>query len=150
MITGYQIEQVLPHEHPMILLNEFTEAGEDYAVCKVFINNESPFYDKSIQAVPTYVGIEYMAQAIAAYAGAHALQTGGEVKIGFLLGCRKYQPSIRAFTKDSALTINVQKIVVEDSGLSVFECQIFCLGQCLVKANLNVFQPDDPKAWLTE
>jgi predicted hotdog family 3-hydroxylacyl-ACP dehydratase len=150
MITDYNIEQVLPHAHPMILLSQFIEAGAEHAVCTVDIDRNSPFYDDTQQAVPAYVGVEYMAQTIAAYAGAHALATGGTVKIGFLLGCRKYQPATPGFQAGQTLHIQVRKLVMEDSGLSVFECQILHQQQLLVAANLNVFQPDDHKVWLTE
>lgn len=150
MITGYSIEQVLPHRSPMILLDNFIEAGADYAVCKVTIAEHSQFYDGVSQTVPAYVGIEYMAQTIAAYAGASNLAKGGAIKIGFLLGCRKYQPEVTAFTLGTELTITATELVTEDNGLSVFDCSIMQQQQLLVSARLNVFQPDNHQAWLTE
>lgn len=150
MITGYTIEQVLPHAHPMILLTQFIEAGEDHGICTVTISPDSPFFDQQHQAVPSYVGIEYMAQAIAAYAGANRLSRGGQVKIGFLLGCRKYQPAVSYFKNNAELTVQVTQLVMESSGLSVFDCQISDQQQVLVTAKLNVFQPEDHQAWLTE
>ena len=150
MITGYNIEQVLPHAHPMILLSQFIEAGTGHAVCTVNISPDSPFYDNNIQAVPAYVGIEYMAQCIAAYAGANALAAGEQVKIGFLLGCRKYHPGVSRFDNGQTLQIYVSKLVTEESGLSVFECRILQQDTLIVSANLNVFQPDDHRVWLTE
>ena len=113
MITGYSIEQVLPHRPPMILLDNFIEAGADYAICTLTITEQSPFYDAASQTVPAYVGIEYMAQTIAAYAGASNLAKGGAVKIGFLLGSRKYQPTVTVFKAGSTLEISAQKLVME-------------------------------------
>ncbi|QBL10686.1 3-hydroxylacyl-ACP dehydratase [Rheinheimera sp. D18] len=150
MITGYSIEQVLPHRAPMILLDRFIEAGADYGICSLIISENSPFYDSARGAVPAYVGIEYMAQTIAAYAGANRLVAGGQVKIGFLLGCRKYQPLVTEFTIGTELTIHATQLVRESSGLSVFECSISKQQQVLVNARLNVFEPDDHEAWLTE
>ncbi|MEH8022157.1 hotdog family protein [Rheinheimera metallidurans] len=150
MITGYSIEQVLPHRAPMILLNRFVEAGTDYGICSITISENSPFYDVARAAVPAYVGIEYMAQTIAAYAGANRLVAGGQVKIGFLLGCRKYQPLVTEFTLGTELTVHATQLVMESSGLSVFECSISDQQQVLVTARLNVFEPEDHQTWLTE
>lgn len=142
MIRGYAIEQVLPHAHPMILLSRFIEAGTDYAVCEVDISPQSAFYQPESGAVPAYAGIEYMAQTIAAYAGANALQQGGKVKVGFLLGCRKYSPDVSQFKQGSVLRVKASKLVMDESGLSVFDCQISIEGKTVVTANLNVFQPE--------
>ncbi|WNO59544.1 hotdog family protein [Rheinheimera sp. MMS21-TC3] len=150
MITGYSIEQVLPHRAPMILLDNFIEAGADYGICQVAISESSPFYDPASNAVPAYVGIEYMAQTIAAYAGANRLKAGGQVKIGFLLGCRKYQPQVTEFIAGTELTVRATELVRESSGLSVFECSISSQEQLLVSARLNVFEPEDYQEWLTE
>ncbi len=146
MIRGYAIEQVLPHAHPMILLSRFIEAGSDYAICQVDISPLSAFYQPELSAVPAYVGIEYMAQTIAAYAGANALQQGGKVQVGFLLGCRKYSPEVSHFTQGAVLKVKATKLVMDESGLSVFDCQISIEGQTVVTANLNVFQPQQSEA----
>lgn len=150
MITGYSIEQVLPHTHPMILLSDFIEAGPEHAVCKVRISAKSAFFDQRQQGVPAYVGLEYMAQTIAAYAGASKLAAGGNVRVGFLLGCRKYQPLVPVFPAGAELRITATKVVIDESGLSVFECQIQLQEQQLVAAKLNVFEPEDHRIWLTE
>lgn len=150
MITGYSLEQVLPHAAPMILLSEFIEAGETHAVCTVTISKNSMFYNATTASIPAYVGIEYMAQTIAAFAGANGLANGGTVKIGFLLGCRKYQPVVTEFVVGDELTITANEVVSESTGLSVFECSIMLHQQVVVTAKLNVFQPEDHQVWLTE
>jgi predicted hotdog family 3-hydroxylacyl-ACP dehydratase len=150
MITGYSLEQVLPHAAPMILLSTFIEAGDAHAVCTVIISEDSLFYNAATASVPAYVGIEYMAQTIAAFAGANSLASGGSVKIGFLLGCRKYQPVVTEFAVGAELTITANEVVSESTGLSVFECSIMQHQQVVVTAKLNVFQPDDHQVWLME
>lgn len=150
MITGYPIEQVLPHAHPMILLSAFVQADDEHAVCRVQISPQSPFYDAAADAVPAYVGLEYMAQTIAAYAGATKLNAGDTVRVGFLLGCRKYQPEVQWFNCGADLQVQATKVVMDESGLSVFDCQILQQGKLLVSAKLNVFEPADHRVWLTE
>jgi len=150
VIKGYPIGQILPHKQPMILLDDFIEAGAEHAVCKVNITAQSPFFDAVSRTVPAYVGIEYMAQTIAAYAGAHKLAAGNSVRVGFLLGCRKYHPQVSAFAEGAELIITVTKVVMDESGLSVFDCQIQQQDTLLVSAKLNAFEPEDYRVWLTE
>lgn len=150
MISGYTLEQLLPHDHPMILLSRFIGADENSVCTEVDIRSDSPFFQAESQAVPAYVGVEYMAQTIACYAGANALQSGGAVKIGFLLGCRKYAPTVSWFAAGTTLQLRAEKLVTEDSGLSVFLCEVSANGEVLVQANLNVFQPENHLDWLKE
>ena len=89
-MNKYSIEAVLPHQAPMILIDSLNSYHADGCVCDVTITEQSPFYDEVKKGVATYIGSEYMAQAIAAYAGTLALDDNNKVKIGFLLGSRKY------------------------------------------------------------
>ena len=92
-----------------------------------------------IQTVPAWAGIEYMAQAIAAYVGVKARQANEPIRMGFLLGTRRYNSNVAAFKVGATLTIRVNKIM-QDDGLGVFECRI--LGEGVdVAANLNVYRP---------
>jgi predicted hotdog family 3-hydroxylacyl-ACP dehydratase len=150
MITGYALEQLLPHDHPMILLSRFSHAHSDSVLCAVDISEQSPFYRSELGGVPAYVGLEYMAQTVACYAGALALSKAEPIKIGFLLGSRKYQPTVTVFHAGSTLEISAHKLVMENSGLSVFSCEITADGVVLVQANLNVFQPENHLDWIKE
>lgn len=141
MIRDYSLEQVLPHTAPMILLSKFIEASDDHAVATVTITADSPFYQSETQSVPAYVGIEYMAQTIACFAGANELEKNSLVKVGYLIGCRKYSPTISQFTLGTELTVQAKQIVSEPTGLGVFDCAIYSHDQLIVSAKLNVFQP---------
>ena len=99
--------------------------------------------------IPVYVGIEYMAQTIAAYSGIHSRLLGEQPKLGFLLGSRKYAPSCSVFPNDSELVIYTEKIIQEDSGLCVFDCTISAADNVIVNAKINAFQPPNIDAYLT-
>lgn len=150
MNITYSLEQLLVHRTPMILLSRFVTADAHSAECEVDISPQSLFFQAELAGVPAYTGLEYMAQTIACFAGATALAQGGEAKIGFLLGSRKYEPRDVVFRDGQRLTVRAERVVMEDSGLSVFNCEIRHAGQLLVQANVNVFQPDDYQAWLKE
>ncbi|MGB1263394.1 MAG: 3-hydroxylacyl-ACP dehydratase [Cognaticolwellia sp.] len=150
-MNNYDITQVLPHQSPMILIDSLEHYDSDSCRCTVTIAPESAFFDANKKSVPSYIGSEYMAQAIAAFAGANTLDAQGEVQIGFLLGSRKYKTQRGYFSLGETLTITIKELYREDSGLRVFECEILSAEhEILAQANINVFQPKDPQAFIQE
>jgi predicted hotdog family 3-hydroxylacyl-ACP dehydratase len=150
-MNNYDIEQVLPHQSPMILIDSLEYYDVDSCRCNVTITEHSPFYNSDKKGVPSYIGNEYMAQAIAAFAGAHALDANDSVQIGFLLGSRKYKTMCSHFALAEILSITIKELYREDSGLRVFECEIInAENSILAQANINVFQPKDPDAFIQE
>lgn len=150
-MNKYAIIDVLPHREPMILVDSLVSYDNDSCICQVKITKESPFYDESQSGVPSYIGIEYMAQAIAAYSGANALDNHDKVTIGFLLGSRKYKTFKSYFLLNTLLSIEIKQLYQEASGLSVFECEINDqTSETLANANINVYQPNDAEAFINE
>lgn len=143
----WPMEELLPHSGPMVLLDKVLDYGDDtIAVVKVIKPGEPFVMDGQ---VATWVGIEYMAQAVGAFAGMRAKLAGEPVKVGLLIGSRKYEADFPWFSVGDRLTITAKQIHEEDSGLCVFECLIDCpAGE--VRANLNVFVPDDIDVYLSE
>jgi len=149
-MTKFTIEQVLPHEHPMILLDELTDFSDDKANCSHIITEQSLFFDPTLNGVPSYVGIEYMAQSIAAYANANELANDRSVEIGFLVSSRKYKCDYSVFKLNMALQIRVTQLYKDESGLSAFDCAIFSNEKEIASARINVFQPENPTKFLAE
>jgi predicted hotdog family 3-hydroxylacyl-ACP dehydratase len=132
----YAFESVVPHTGAMVLLDQVEEW-------------DAPFADE--QGVPAWVGIELMAQTIAAFGGCHARRANQPVTIGFLVGSRRYSASQAYFPVGAQLQVNVKEIVTSEQGLSVFECILRGRGvhsDISASANINVFQPDDPEQFL--
>ena len=122
----------------MSLLDEVIEHGEQSLCAQVAITEESLFAEA--RGVPTWVGIEYMAQAIAAYSGVLARSAGLPVSVGFLVGTRKYTTNQGYFPLGSTLKISVHEELRGDNGLGVFRCDISGSG-VVASASLSVFQP---------
>lgn len=150
MKNDLPIEDLIVHRPPMILIDELISADDSQGLCSVTIKEDSEFFDAQRQGVPSYIGSEYMAQAIAAYAGAKAKRNNEEIKIGFLLGSRKISCHSTYFPCGSKLMISVAKLIEDESGLSVFECKITADDALLVEAKINVFQPQDPLQFIKE
>jgi len=146
----YAIEHVVPHAHPMILIDELLEYDDSKALCQLTITENSNFYNSDTQSVPNYVAIEYMAQSIAAFANANEKDKGGEVSIGFLVSSRKLKVLVKEFSLASTLLVTVEQLYSEENGLSAFDCKIEQADQIVVEAKINIFQPNDAKAFLAE
>jgi predicted hotdog family 3-hydroxylacyl-ACP dehydratase len=135
---SYAVAEVVPHAGRMLLIDEILDYSSGSLTACVTIRESSLFLTAD-NVVPAWVGIEYMAQTIAAWAGVQARLRGEPVKTGYLLGSRHYQASQPAFTLGDTLTIVVNKQYHEGE-LAVFECRISG-AQVAVSATLNVFQP---------
>jgi len=149
----YNIEEVIKHRKPMRLVDELISFDENSACVLVKINEACEFYQAERQGVPSYIGIEYMAQCIAAKAGANELASGGDIKMGFLLGTRKYKPNVAFFTHGKTLKVSATRLMEDAAGLSVFDCVIVAKDQeevILAQAKINVFQPEDSATYLQE
>ena len=80
-MTNYPIDELVPHSGTMSLLDKVVEYGEDWLTAEVTISPETLFLTND--AVPAWVGVEYMAQTIAAFAGILAKTHQQDVKLGF-------------------------------------------------------------------
>ncbi len=136
----YRIEELLPHRPPMILLDQVTSYDEATLIASVTITESSLFLEGD--GVPGYVGIEYMAQACGAFAGAQALESGTSVKIGFLLGTRNCRILAPKYRVGDRLTVTVS-MVFHDEQMAAFDCRIEIDGTLAADAQLKVYQPDD-------
>ena len=144
--STYSIEELVPHKGPMCLLDRVVDAGDEHLVAEVTVRPGGLFDDG--RGVGAWVGIEYMAQAVAAWAGCRARARGGEPKIGLLLGTRNYTSAVSRFASGMCLTVAIHREFVADNGLGQFNCIISNGDQELVRVALNVFEPDDPTEFL--
>jgi len=137
----HPIAALLPHAPPMILLDELLRYDESAAVAATTIRPPSIF--REAEGVPAHIGLEYMAQACGAHAGALALERGAEVKLGLLLGTRQYRAHVPYFRLGERLVIAVTA-VYRDAEIGAFDCRIEIAGACAAEAQLTVYQPERP------
>ncbi|WP_028104971.1 ApeP family dehydratase [Pseudoduganella violaceinigra] len=150
-MTLPDIRTLVPHAGAMCLLDRVLAADQATLSAEVAIHGDSLFYSPSSGGVGSWVGIEYMAQAVAAHAGWLARQNGGQVKAGFLLGSRRYSTASALFAEGQVLHIRVTMEMRADNGLGAYECSIADAGNPghnLASATLTLFQPDDVNAFL--
>lgn len=93
--------------------------------------------------LPVWVSIEYMAQAVAAWAGNQTHSRGQPAKIGYLLGTRRFYAHRQHFCVGDELQLRVQLELQGDNGLGMFACQTLVGQELAAAANLSVYQPED-------
>lgn len=147
-MTLPDIRQLVPHQGAMMLLDRLVAVDNDNLCAEVDILPETLFCQH--EGVPGWVGIEYMAQAIAAHAGYGAYLRGEAVKLGFLLGTRRYHCQQPAFVVGSVLRVHVHKALQGDNGLGAFECRIDdgASGSNIASATITVYQPENVQDFL--
>lgn len=146
-MNTFPLEDLLPHDHPMILIDAIESVNEQGLVASVTVRADALFCEP--QGIPAWVGIEFMGQAIAAHAGWCARREGRPVRVGLLVGTRRYEAGCSHFPLGVKLEIAVEAVTLNPSGLQVFECRITGAGVSAC-ANLNVFIPNNVDEFLRE
>lgn len=133
------IEDLILHRDTMLLIDGLLDQTETHATAELRIDEGSTFFRKG-KGVPAYVGLEYMAQTVAAFDGAKQLKSAAEPSIGFLLGTRRYRSDLDYFRPGDHLLVDVE-MIFSDGAMASFECSIRVNGTTAVTATLNVYRP---------
>lgn len=142
------IHSLVPHSGAMSLLGSLLAVDDETLSAEVVIGPDTMFCRDG--EVGAWVGVEYMAQAVAAHAGHAARLRGMPVRVGFLLGTRRYVCAVPAFASGSTLHIHVRRALQGENGLGAFDCRIEDAqdGAELASATITVYQPDNVEEFL--
>lgn len=144
--TTVAIERLVPHRGGMLWLDRVLAVDAQRVLAEATVREDHPLLEDD--AVPAFAGLEYMAQAIAAWAGARALARGEPARPGFLLGSRRYQCARPALALGLRLRIEADCELFGDNGLGLFACRLLDGDEAIATANVSVFEPPDPDAYL--
>ncbi|PVZ15477.1 MULTISPECIES: hotdog family protein [unclassified Pseudomonas] len=142
----WPLAELLPHAGDVILLDAVEHFDDDGILAHATVRPGTPFSDED-GSLPAWVGVELMAQAVAAYAGCRARAKAQPVEMGFLLGTRKYECTVERFPAGSALTLRALRSLEDESGMGVFECHLEGPGFS-AQARLNVYRPPNAAQYL--
>lgn len=137
-MNDFTLDELLAHDGQMMLLDKIINFDDLSMTAEVTVRDDGLFGDT--RTMPALVGIEYMAQTIAAHGSMLDKIAQRPSYLGFLLGTRAYISNVDNFLSGSVLTVTVEKII-QEQGLGVYDCKIIAPG-VLVEAKLNVYQPD--------
>ena len=147
-LADIEITDLLPHQGPMVLIDALVDHDDSRTVCQVEITPRSRFVEPGM-GVPNWVGIEYIAQTIAAHSGSEAMLRGDPVSVGFLLGTRALNFATEYFTVGQRLRVEVTN-EWNNEHLGSFRGLIFdeATGEELVAGRITVFNPEDAEEFL--
>jgi 3-oxoacyl-[acyl-carrier-protein] synthase-1 len=133
------VREVVPHAGRMVLLSEVVDDDPDQTACRVEVG-EDAFLREPGGLVPAWVGVEYMAQCVAAHAGLRARARGEPVEIGFLLGSRRLDIYTSGFAPGQVLEVRARR-QWGDRQLGSFACTLrdAVAGTLLVEGHLTVY-----------
>lgn len=147
-MSVWPVAELVPHAGDMILIDEVLEFGTDHIETRLVVR-PGGLFSHADGSLPATVGIELMAQSVAAFAGCHAREENRPVELGFLLGTRNFVCNVDRFPAGSTLHISATRSLQDDNGMCVFECRLRG-PDILVEARLNVFQPRDVATYIQE
>jgi predicted hotdog family 3-hydroxylacyl-ACP dehydratase len=126
----------------MCLLDRVVEHDASRTVCAVD-PGRSALLAAPDGSVPVWVGLEYMAQCIAAHGGLVALERGEPPRPGVLLGSRRLRFGVQRFEPGRELRVAARHHRGE-RGLLAFDCEVREAGghSPLVRGRLNVYIVD--------
>ena len=147
-MIDWPLAELLPHAGDMILIDQVLSFDEEQIHTRLTVK-PGGLFNRADGSLPAWVGIELMAQSVAAYAGCRARKNGEAVELGFLIGTRKFECNVDGFPAGAELTIHGLRSLEDDNGMGVFECHLTGDG-IQASARLNVFRPPLAANYLAE
>ena len=138
----FQMTEVLPHERRMLLLDEMLDADAEQVTCGVTIRADTMFCDGA-NGVPSWVGLEYMAQTVCTYSGIDEARAGQRPSIGLLLGSRRYTADVPYFPIGARLTVQAELLLRDENDLVAFACTIKDGERVLARGDVKAYLPKD-------
>ncbi len=138
MNAAHPMDAWLPHRGRMRLVDQVERCDEQGIVCIAVVRGDGLF--SGVDGMPAWIGIELMAQAAAAWAGARARAGGGAPRAGFLVGTRRYEARVPAFAVGAALSVTAACVGSGDNGLRLFDCRILHDGRELAAGRISVYE----------
>lgn len=129
---------LLPHGPSMVFIDEVLEYGAESVVCRVVPGSNDGQYARD-GVVPATMCVEYMAQAISAYAGLRA-EPGERRQIGYIIAVRSLRVHVPGFVVGQPLIVRANRQWGE-AHLGRFEAAIEREGEVVAQAFMSVYRP---------
>ncbi|WP_048306837.1 hypothetical protein [Halomonas sp. PR-M31] len=134
------IAPFVPQSQGMCLLDRIVAVDSDSLVADVIPSADDVFATDA--GIPGWVGLEWMAQAVAAWAGWHARIHRKPPAIGFLIGSKRFESHREHLALGRSYQVSVRLDFQAENGLGHFDGEILDdEGVRLAHGTLTVFQP---------
>lgn len=143
------IEAIIPHRGTMLMLDSVAACSDESLTALASVRADAWYADEQ-GAMPAWIGIELMAQAIAAHVGLLSMRDGKPARPGVLLGTRRYEAAQAAFAGSVPLCVTVNELLRSEEGHGAYGCTINQDGELLAEATVKVYQPRDFQTFIEE
>ena len=123
----------------MLLLSSLEAVDRETATSIVNITAESAFFEAN-QGVPSWIGLEYMAQTVGLIVGHRHQQDGDPPPQGYLLGTRQFRCTTAWYPLGCSLQVHAFEELVDDNGLGAYNCRVEHEGSVLAQCRLTVYK----------
>ena len=137
MTSFLSVEQLLPHEPPMVWIDRVLFRDGDEIRCALEIRDEHVFVEDG--AVEPVVSIEWMAQTVGALVGIFDRSQDQDVRPGYLIAIPEASFEVDSFHVGDQLVIEAKRVWGDDE-LASFECSVARAGAPVAKAQLSVYR----------
>jgi len=137
------LTELMLHRAPMLLLDRIVAHEPGRLIAEVNIAEGKTFFEPALAGVPSWVGIEYMAQAIAAMSGLEQRAADTPIALGMLVSCRRYRVTTPVFSAGMALQVAAEELAGADTGMAAYQCSITAENtgaEKLATGQLGVYQ----------
>ena len=110
------VAPLVPHARGMCLLTQLVEVREEGATAETVTRRDDLFAEPD--GIPAWVGVEWLAQAVAAWAGFRVVASGEAPAPGLLLGAKRYRARVPVFDFDQRIRVTVTIDFVADNGVT--------------------------------
>ena len=132
-------ENLIPHRKPLCMVDRLTEYEDQAGTVEAVVSFENALIEDNGQLDQLAV-TEMIAQACAAANGYEALLDKDPMKLGYLVGIKKFQFFGKALAGDK-LQISV-RTVGAISGFTVVEGQVICNQKIIAAGKIKLWVPE--------
>lgn len=136
------IAALIPHARGMCLLRTLVAADDRGATAETVTRRDDLFAEAA--GIPAWVGIEWLAQTVAAWAGYQASARGEAPAPGLLLGSRRYRSHLPHWPFDRTVRVIASIDFVADNGVTQVNGELRWAdgSKPLAEGSLTLYRPD--------
>jgi len=141
MIEKDELLNLIPHRGKMMMLDRINkyDIQKKCLEAEYSITEECLFYNDKEGGVPSWVGFEFIAQAISAFIGIRDSENGKPPKEGYILGISQMNIGLYFLKKNSIITINTRELESMHP-VYVFEGEILLNGKEVLSGKITVME----------
>jgi predicted hotdog family 3-hydroxylacyl-ACP dehydratase len=137
------VAEVLPHRDRMVLLTRVLAHERAGTSCAVAID-EQHLFRADDGSIASWIGVEYMAQCVAAHAGLMGRSLQRAPRVGYLVSSRRLRFHVPRFEPGQTLRVSAAQVWGGEQGMVSFQCRIedHGSGTLLAEGRLNCYMPE--------